>query len=328
MKVYTVLFTLMAVMLFNPTNIEASHRSGGSGGVDTSSLGSKIVKEFPIPILFGLSIDEVTPDFGDPRGGGTRSHEGQDLIALKGSPIVSPTKAVVTSVGFGESAGNFVYTANPGGETFRYMHLDSIADIKRGTKLNVGDFIGTVGDTGNAKGTTPHLHFEIRKDKSATDPYPRLVDTFTFKEKISFLDDVLNKADDEDEYIDFLIDTYQSELQEALNKNYELPKELEKALAKVNIVSTADLQKQLDELIDSIPKIIASDLKMGDSSAEVTLLQLYLSLRATGPEADALRGAGATGYYGPVTEASVRAYQKTIGVPQTGIFDLVTRRLL
>src|SRR5690606_7271821 len=124
-----------------------------------------------------------TPDFGDPRDGGDREHEGQDILAPRGTPILSPTEAVVLRIGNGSSSGKNVYTANPGGETFVYMHLDEIAsDLEEGDRLDTGDLIGYVGNTGNASGGPAHLHFEIREGREAKDPYPRLLASFTVEE--------------------------------------------------------------------------------------------------------------------------------------------------
>lgn len=145
------------------------------------------VDHMPVPVLF-VSYARIYPDFGDPRGGGTREHEGQDILAPLRSFIVSPTEAVVTRVGKGSSAGIYVYVAAPGGETFRYMHLDEVADgIKAGKVLEPGDLIGYVGNTGNAAGGPTHLHFEIRDGRSAEDPYPRLDGSFTNEDLIRSL---------------------------------------------------------------------------------------------------------------------------------------------
>lgn len=165
----------------------------------SSSLRRKIngldddeVEELPIPILLGVTRANITPDFGDPRGGGTREHEGQDILAPRGAIIAASTEGVVTRTGKGSSAGTYVYVAAPGGETFRYMHLDRIADgIKSGTELEVGDIIGYVGNTGNAAGGPTHLHFEIRDGRRAIDPYPRLTREFTLKERITALTNLI-----------------------------------------------------------------------------------------------------------------------------------------
>lgn len=156
------------------------------------------VEDLPIPILLGISQPQLTENFGDPRDGGARSHEGLDIIAPRGSFIASPTDAVVVKVGTGSSAGKYVTTANPGGETFTYMHLDGFADgIKAGKVLKPGGLIGYVGDTGNAKGGVPHLHFEIRENRKAMDPYPRLTKEFTTKERIATLTIILKQLQDE-----------------------------------------------------------------------------------------------------------------------------------
>lgn len=150
-------------------------------------LDDERVEELPIPVLF-VQHDDLLPDFGAPRGGGTRKHQGQDIVAPRGTPIISPTEAVVTRIGVGGSAGIYVYTANPGGEVLAYMHLDDVAPgLSRGDVLQAGDLIGFVGDTGNAKGTTPHLHFEIRNGRKAIDPYPRLRGAFAPEEQVRIL---------------------------------------------------------------------------------------------------------------------------------------------
>lgn len=307
----------------------ADARHGGSS-IDRSSLDSDIVESISIPVLFGITYEDINPDFADPRDGGDRSHEGEDLMSIKGAPIVSPTEAIVTKIGEGSSAGNYVYTANPGGETFRYMHLDEIADIKVGDKLSVGDLIGTVGDTGNAGEGVYHLHFEMRdEDNQAQDPYPRLNDTFTLKEKMSFLTDILQKVDDEDEYATFLVETYQSEFKEAVNAGYSLPKEIQAALKEAGVFSTVTLQKQLDDLIASLPKVLSTELRTGDQEGRVTLLQLYLIYTLENSAAkNALIAAGPTGYYGSITSAAVMQLQVENKVALTGVYDTATRQAL
>ncbi len=143
-------------------------------------LGSEIVRIIPVPVS-GISLSSITPNFGDPRDGGARSHEGLDIMAPRGTEIISPTKAVVIRIGDGASSGLTVATANPGDETFVYMHLDSIKeDLEEGDEIEVGDVLGYVGNTGNASGGATHLHFEIRgEDREAKDPYPRLGGTIT-----------------------------------------------------------------------------------------------------------------------------------------------------
>lgn len=194
---------LLLSLMLAPAAAYASHDDEDSyrsyrGGY-TSSMRRAIAKldddrvdDLPIPV-FGVRLASIYPDFGDPRDGGARSHQGQDILAPLGSFVVSPTEAVVIRTGKGTTEGNYVYTAGPGGETFAYMHLDRVATgVKAGTVLAPGDLIGFVGDTGNAKGGPAHLHFEVRdEDRDHLDPYPRLTGAFTKEETISMLTDII-----------------------------------------------------------------------------------------------------------------------------------------
>ncbi|MGB4076252.1 MAG: M23 family metallopeptidase [Minisyncoccia bacterium] len=199
MSVPTAALLLVTLVMLMPLSAAASHRTNDSYGERySSSLRKKIQKldndtvdSIPVPVLFA-PYTRIYPDFGDPRGGGTRVHEGQDILAREGTPILSPTDAVVTRMGKGGSAGVYVYTAAPGGETFRYMHLSEIASgVKVGVELQPGDLIGYVGDTGNAKGGPAHLHFEIRNGRKALDPYPRMDGSFDPKDLLRALPMVL-----------------------------------------------------------------------------------------------------------------------------------------
>lgn len=314
-----VLSGLMALAwIMSAVAAEASHR----GGVDTSDLDDDPVAEVAIPVLFGVTLSDVIPDFGAPRGGGTRQHEGQDFIVPLGTPVVSPTEAVVLSTGTGASAGKFVYTANPGGEQFRYMHFDYIADLERGDTLDVGDLIGTVGDTGNAAPGDYHLHFETRDDDNqAQDPHERLVDDFTLKEKMSFLSGILRAVDDEDEYAEFLVSTFTADFVAAYNAEYRLPDEIEAALEATGALDQQTQVAQLETIMQSIPQLLTMELATGDEGAAVVLLQLYLMFTLDGTARDRLAAAGATGYYGSITSAAVGAAQLENNLTLTGRYD-------
>ena len=311
----------------------ARHTSGGeySSSVqrEINKLDDDEVEEFAIPILFGVELSDLSSNFGDPRDGGARTHEGLDIMGKLGTPIVSPTEAVVTRTGDGDSSGLYVRTANPGGESFVYMHLDSIADIKSGDVLEVGDFIGTVGDTGNAKGGPAHLHFEVRESREATDPFPRIEKEFTLQEKMESVNNVFKNLDtDEDDMAEFLVANFTSEFKQALNEGYELPTEIEKELKKRGIVSTKELEEKLEEIIKTIPKVVATDLSVGTQGSGVALMQLYLIYEQAGPAAATLRSAGATGYFGPATESALREYQTKKKITVTGIYDAETREAM
>ena len=67
-----------------------------------SALGNAATTSVFMPVLFGVGIKNISPNFGDPRSGG-RTHKGEDIMAVKGTPIVSPTPAVVLHTGVGNS---------------------------------------------------------------------------------------------------------------------------------------------------------------------------------------------------------------------------------
>ncbi|MBP9816463.1 MAG: M23 family metallopeptidase [Candidatus Pacebacteria bacterium] len=174
----------------------SSRRTGYSSSIQrkVNKLDDDEVEELPIPILIGVGLKNIWPNFGDPRDGGAREHEGEDIMAPRGAIVSSPTEAVVVRTGEGSSSGVYVTTANPGGETMNFYHLDSIADgIKAGTEVEAGDILGYVGNTGNASGGAPHLHFEIRKNRKALNPFPRLTKEFSNEVRIRVLTDLLKE---------------------------------------------------------------------------------------------------------------------------------------
>lgn len=265
------------------------------------------VDDLPIPILFGVDLSDLYPNFGDPRDGGAREHEGLDMMATDGTPIVSPTEAVVIRVGDGAGSGKYVSTANPGGETFVYMHLSDIADIDEGDKLDVGDLIGYIGNTGNASGGAAHLHFEIRENREPTDPIERLTREFSLKEKMEFLEKILDDIDDADELAEFLADEYQNVFVQAGAAGLDVPK-----------LITDELPLTVKAAI--VTGLPARDLQEGDSGPDVVALQSRLIadgyLKITTP----------TNQFGPLTKAALIAYQQAKGIsPASGYYGPLTR---
>ena len=103
-----------------------------------------------------------------------RTHEGIDIFAPRGTPIQSTTQGIVSKVGNNNLGGRVVVVVGPGGAGHYYAHLEDYADISPNDWVNAGDIIGYVGDSGNAKGTPPHLHYGIYINGSAVNPYPLL----------------------------------------------------------------------------------------------------------------------------------------------------------
>lgn len=90
-----------------------------------------------------------------------RFHEGTDIFAASGTPVRSPTEGTLTRA-TGRLGGQAVYIHQDDGTYFYMAHLSAWADeFPDGSRVEVGDVVGYVGDTGDARGGLPHLHFEI-----------------------------------------------------------------------------------------------------------------------------------------------------------------------
>jgi murein DD-endopeptidase MepM/ murein hydrolase activator NlpD len=116
--------------------------------------------------------------FGAPRMVGTEyqhSHQGTDILAAFGTPLVACERGIVTRIGSDVLGGNTFWLKGESGTYYYYAHLSRYADgLAKGQVVDAGTVLGYVGDTGNAKGT-PHLHFEIHPDGgAAVNPYPLL----------------------------------------------------------------------------------------------------------------------------------------------------------
>lgn len=138
----------------------------------------KIYKEplYTFPIIGGENKD-IQGFWADPRDTGSRSHEGVDIFAARGTPVISVSNGVVSTIGEGGFGGKQVWLSDDlFGNRIYYAHLDSIA-VSEGNKLKIGDTIGFVGNTGNAIDLPPHLHFGVYKDRTAVNPLPYIKKT-------------------------------------------------------------------------------------------------------------------------------------------------------
>jgi len=128
----------------------------------------------PVPVA-GVTPGQLADTWGGPRSGGRR-HEGIDIFAPLGTPVLSSTVGVVSKVGENQLGGQVVRVLGPGREWHYYAHLDRFGRFQPGDVVLVGDTLGYVGTTGNAVGTPPHLHYGIyNMPWEPENPYPRLV---------------------------------------------------------------------------------------------------------------------------------------------------------
>ncbi|HEX6947438.1 MAG TPA: LysM peptidoglycan-binding domain-containing protein [Acidimicrobiia bacterium] len=110
-------------------------------------------------------------DWGFPRGGG-RYHEGNDMFAKRGTPVRAPVSGTVKQV-VGKIGGNQVNLHGDDGVMYLASHLDKFGKSGR---VAAGDVIGYVGNTGNAAGASPHLHFGMYMHGVVINPYPTLLE--------------------------------------------------------------------------------------------------------------------------------------------------------
>ncbi|HCC22063.1 TPA: hypothetical protein DEP86_01515 [Candidatus Uhrbacteria bacterium] len=144
--------------------------------------------EIIFPVQGGTNLSD---DFGDPRSGG-RTHEGNDLMAPKMTPILAARGGRVTFAPMSEPSYGFTLSiAGDNGYEYDYLHINNdtpgsddgnggpqyayAPGITEGVLVTQGQHIAWVGDSGNAEDVGSHLHFEIRlPDGTAINPYPYL----------------------------------------------------------------------------------------------------------------------------------------------------------
>ncbi len=141
------------------------------GGQFTITIQTVPTLEFPVA---GKNKAAILSVFGDPRDGGKRVHHGVDIFAKRHTPVIAPVEARVRFVGTRGIGGEVIWLRDSKrGSSLYFAHLEEFK-VKRGDRVQPGDTIGTVGNSGNARTTAPHLHFGIYKN-GPVDPYPFIV---------------------------------------------------------------------------------------------------------------------------------------------------------
>jgi murein DD-endopeptidase MepM/ murein hydrolase activator NlpD len=139
--------------------------------------GNLVIHGFAFPVADNYAYGD---SFGAPRMMGTpyqHWHEGTDIMAPMGTLLVACERGVILRIGTGGVlGGNTVWLRGESGVSYYYAHLSEFADgLREGMVVEPGTVLGFVGDTGNARGGPPHLHFEIHPNGGmAINPYPLL----------------------------------------------------------------------------------------------------------------------------------------------------------
>ena len=136
-----------------------------------------------IPVA-GATLSQLHDTFDEGRDGG-RVHRALDIMAPRGTPVLSADSGRILRMSVSSLGGNTIYATDPLGRVvYYYAHLDGYQPgLAQGTLVARGDTLGFVGTTGNAPKDTPHLHFQVMRmppdgkywDGDAINPYPLIL---------------------------------------------------------------------------------------------------------------------------------------------------------
>ena len=158
-------------------NVSSGGSSGDSSSGDSSSGGPSSGGSAPVS-SDGKSCPQDNPrsftdTWGAPRSGG-RSHQGTDIFGTRGGNVFAIVDGTVAFTRSGGISGLFLGLQGDDGNLYYYIHLQDFV-ASAGQRVSAGQLIGHNGDTGNARGTTPHIHFELHPGGgAAVNPYPLL----------------------------------------------------------------------------------------------------------------------------------------------------------
>lgn len=147
---------------------QAQGKAGAAAGASPQATSG-----FICPITPGRS--SFIDSWGFARSGG-RGHKGTDMMAAWNEPVFAVVSGTIAAVRNGGLGGKIVWLVGQNGTAYYYAHLSDWA-VSSGQAVSKGQTVGYVGDTGNARGGTPHLHFEIHpggRGSAAVNPYPTL----------------------------------------------------------------------------------------------------------------------------------------------------------
>lgn len=240
-----------------------------------------------------LAIHNSDYGRGDAKHQERGGHGGVDIFAPKGTPLVSCVNGKIVKIGKNKVGGNRVTIRDSRGLNYYYAHMDKLQpSLRRGDLVSTGEFIGTVGDSGNAKGTHPHLHFSIYDKRGYKrgniDPWP-------------FLSSQLDNIN--------TIETLPTDIEGLSLDLSTLPKDIRIS----DILDNKDNRELITrgshgESVEEFQKI---------------LKDLGYDLGEFGPKGD-----GVDGKFGRVTKDAIKSFQKDHGLKVDGIIGINTATAL
>jgi len=154
---------------------------GTTGPMSGSETVNYILGRGLIVPVAGVAVSQLQDSFDEGRDEG-RVHRALDILAPRGTPVLSADDGRILRVRPNKLGGNTVYATDPQGRVvYYYAHLDAYQPgLTEGATIARGDVLGIVGTTGNAPKDTPHLHFQVMRmpadgkywDGEAINPYP------------------------------------------------------------------------------------------------------------------------------------------------------------
>jgi len=126
----------------------------------TIIVGLLLPEKAIIPVQNATTKDWNQETFWYEPWGSSGVHKGIDIFGSKGTPLLSATDGVVIFSGDISKGGKVIAVLGPKWRIHYYAHLDS-ATVSAGKWVSRGETVGTLGDSGNAAGKPPHLHYSI-----------------------------------------------------------------------------------------------------------------------------------------------------------------------
>ena len=143
---------------------EPASASSGASPSASADIDYLRTRQILVPVA-GADMSKVYDTFNDPRDGGERVHRAIDILAPRGTPILSADDGRILRMSTNALGGISMYTVDPQNRiVYYYAHMDHYNDaMSPGREIVKGDTLGYVGTTGNAPKNMPHLHFQVMR---------------------------------------------------------------------------------------------------------------------------------------------------------------------